>query len=148
MGIVGRKDLFAIQWKPDVLVNDYYYGYLCFWIGGLKVGNFSELSTLSISISYLRDFLSYKSDRFLANSFQLNDSDLFKFLYDRFFSGESMNDCTYLLMSKFRETYWLDEVGEYSFRDKVGMVIIDEVELNRQRVMHLLQKTKVIFLAI
>jgi hypothetical protein len=38
-----------------------------------------------------------------------------------------------LELGDIREIFWLDEVGEYSFRDKIGMILIDEPELKRQR---------------
>lgn len=135
MNILGEKEIFGIEWSLSDCFDSYYYGHLCFWIGNNRVGNFEEVTTLSISASYLKDFLQNQSFRFYENSHNMNKEELFYLLYERFFNGNSIRDGSYLHLSKFRDLFWLDEVGEYSFRDKIGIVLINENSVNRQRLL-------------
>jgi len=132
MHIAGDKDVFAIQWDEESWEGDNLYGYLCFWIGGKQVGNYAEISTLSICSSYLQDFLQRKQERQLEGSCAKQKEELFELLYKRFFRSDPAEDsCP--SMGEIREIFWLDEIGEYSFRDKLGMILIDEPDCNRQR---------------
>lgn len=128
----------AIEWNLDSYYKPYYYGHLCVWINGKPVGSFKEISTISISASYLRDFLGYSNSRFYAGSERMSRDELFNLLYWRFICDDNEDiifegSDSYLYMHKFRDVFWLDDIGEYSFRDKIGMVLIDEPVLKRQR---------------
>jgi len=133
MGMNGNPQEFAIEFHLTEKLDDYWYGNLCFWIGGSRVGNFNEISTITISVSFLKDFLIQKPHRHFDNSSSLSKEELFYQLYQRFFNSNSVKHQSTLSMGEFREIFWLDEVGEYSFRDKIGMILIDEPELKRQR---------------
>lgn len=133
MTFTGNKNIFAIEWAIDSYHSPYYYGYFCFWINNRQVGNFDEISTLSIIASYLDDFLKKSGTRHYPGSHNMNKEALFHFLHEKFFDGSDKDSQTYLRMHEFSETFWLDEVGEYSFRDKISMIIIDESEDDRQR---------------
>lgn len=133
MGMNGNPQEFAIEFHLTEKLDDYWYGNLCFWIGGRRVGNFNEISTITISVSFLKDFIIKKPYRQFDNSPALSKEYLFYQLYKKFFLSESIKDQSYLELGNIREIFWLDEVGEYSFRDKIGMILIDEPELKRQR---------------
>ncbi len=133
MGMNGNSQEFAIEFHLTEKLDDYWYGNLCFWIGGSRVGNFNEISTITISVSFLKDFIIKKPYRQFDSSPALSKEYLFYQLYKKFFLSESIKDQSYLELGNIREIFWLDEVGEYSFRDKIGMILIDEPELKRQR---------------
>jgi hypothetical protein len=133
MNIVGNKDLFAIQWEIESKEGNYLYGKLCFWAEGIQIGDFEEMTTVSISASYLRDFLANKGMREFSGSDFMNSENLYYCLYQKYFSGVTIKDGTFSELSKIRDVFWLDDVGEYSFRDKIGIILVDEKKLNRQR---------------
>lgn len=134
MSIVGRENVFGIEWSIDSYHPPYIIGYLCFWINNERVGDIDELATLSISVSYLRDFLKNEEVRVFQGSQGMSKDDLFYLLYGRFFGGSIGNNEEHLQMHKFAEAFWLDQVGEYSFRDKLWMVLVNEPGFNRQRI--------------
>lgn len=133
MKVHGNKEVFAIQWDLDSHHAPYYYGYFCFWINGGKVGDFDEISTLSIIKNYLIDFLKNEGRRIYNGSSKMSKDELFHRLYGRFFDGSFSSAASFYQLGEFREMYWLDEIGEYSFRDKTGMILVDEPALGRQR---------------
>jgi len=131
--IQGSKEMLAIQWEFDSYHEPYYYGYFCLWINNCKVGNFEEISTLSIIKNYLTDFLKNEGSRIYIGSPEMSKDELFHRLYWGFFDGSFSSPTSFNQLGEFRDIYWLDEVGEYSFRDKIGMILVDEPELGRQR---------------
>ena len=133
MRIVGSKELFAIQWNIVEYIDSYCYGNFCFWIANQQVGNYNEISTLSIISSYLRDFLKNDTVRSIQGSQNLTKEKLFYLLYEQFFNGSSNDKNKYGEMGRLRDIFWLDEVGEYCFRDKIGMILLNENTLARQR---------------
>ncbi|MCK7556237.1 immunity 42 family protein [Chitinophaga sedimenti] len=133
MNFVGNKEIFALQWDVDSYHAPYLYGYFCFWVNNNKVGNLDEISTLTIVSSYLSDFLKNKNNRLYEGSELMAKEDLFHLLYLGFFDGSFKGIELYYRMSEYSNMFWLDEIGEYSFRDKIGMILIDEPVKQRQR---------------
>ncbi|HVG15139.1 MAG TPA: Imm42 family immunity protein [Chitinophagaceae bacterium] len=133
MYVIGEKNIFAIEWALEKFIHPYYYGYLCFWINGSKVGNLEEISTLSICANYLKDFLENKKLRNYEGSSKMSKETLFYQIHGIFFDGSHKDSDAYSLQGSFSDIYWLDEVGEYSFRDKISMILVNEFELERER---------------
>lgn len=132
MIITGDKSKFAFQCYIEEKRDNYILGSLCFWINNEKVGNFETITTISIAVSYLEDFLKSSSRRFFQDSFIMDKEKLFFILYDQAFSGESVS--SYSEMSFFKSVFWMDEIGEDSLRDKIGMIMINEKEVDRERI--------------
>ena len=77
MYIIGDKTLFAYQWQLIDHEATFYWGNFCFFIGGLEVGDFNQLTTLSISLNNLRSFLKQGEKRFYARSEIVPKNELF-----------------------------------------------------------------------
>ncbi len=134
MKIHGDKKIFAIQWEFDSYHAPYCYGYFCFWINGERVGNYEEISTLSIIASFLSDFINCEKGHRYHGSTTMTKEELFHLVYFGFFDGSFTSTTSHYKMHELSAKHWLDEVGEYSFRDKIGMILIDEPELVRERI--------------
>jgi len=152
MGIAGDKEFFAIEFKIDSYVDKYVFGFIKFWINGIAVGDFEELVTISITVSYLEQFLQQGGVNVYKGSEKLNKDCLFYELHDvfiaditpplncrKFEQGYSLN------IGEFREKYWLDEIGEDSFRDKISCVILHEPILDRERIVWKDLKEELVF---
>ena len=137
MHINGNQKVFAIEWSINCYIEPYYYGYLCFCINGKKVGYFDEITTISVSISYLKDFLPQNA-RVYNDSHTFSKEELFYRIHDIFLAGTEdkiyfNKQELYAQLHKYRDVFWLDDVGEYSFMDKIGMILINEPLFKRQR---------------
>jgi hypothetical protein len=137
MHISGNQKVFAIEWSIDSYIDPYYYGHLCFCINDKKVGNFDEITTISISVNYLNDFLN-QSARVYNDSHTLSKEELFYRIHDVFFDSSGSEKYLnknelYTQLHEHRDVFWLDDVGEYSFMDKIGMILINEPLFKRQR---------------
>lgn len=132
MKIIGDKSLFAYQWElVDHGKNDY-WGNFCFWIGDVQVGIYEEFTTLSISLSYLKDFLKESGNRIYFRSEIIPKDELFYDVYEKYFDDDYKGN-TSASYGYFRDVFWLDKVGEDSIRDKIGLILLNEPIENRQR---------------
>lgn len=145
MKITGERAAFAFEWKLDSYDHRYYFGYLFFWINNIIVGRPGELVTMSIVTSYLSDFLKYSGRRIYDNSENLDSHTLFDNIYEVFYNGSLRSITDYENVSSFRETFWLDQVGEYSLIDKVGLILVDEAKRQRQRLIWKVLDSKEIY---
>lgn len=132
MRIEGDPKFFSVEWEVEEVIDNIIYGHLCFLIGGTRVGNYSEITTLTVVLSYLKDFLSKKGKRHCLDLPSMTDTFLFNEFYDRFFSSSKERSDVFD-MGLFRDIYWFDEIAEYSFRDKVGMIVLEDPALNQVR---------------
>lgn len=130
MKIIGNKDIFAFQYEISDHIGNHIYGHLAVWINKQLIGDYLGYSTLSISVSFLQDFLKEYPQRNYHNSEFKGHNQIFFELYDFFYEKKSLENNNYLL-GKYREIFWLDEVGEYSFRDKLGMILVNEPKRQR-----------------
>jgi hypothetical protein len=131
MQVNGDKRYFAIQWEIDFKIDRYTYGFLCFWADNIRIGDYEHHTTISICLSFLKDFLNEKGDRSFEGSINMNKEDLFYVLYEQAYDPEHPN--SYEEIAAFENTFWLDAIGERSIRDSVGIILIDEKKANRQR---------------
>jgi len=132
MKVIGDKTIFAFQYNLIEKVDKYIFANFCFWVNGDKVGNYDIESAISISLSFLKDFLRNYEYRVYKNSTILNKEALFYELYEQFFQEKSTNHGE-SKMNKYREVFWLDDVGDESFRDRMGILLLNEHNTGRQR---------------
>lgn len=132
--VVGNKDVFAIEWAVNEVGEKNCIGNFCFWVGGQQVGEFENDSWLNPSIFYLKDFYQHKQLRTYDNSVTVSKEQLFFSLYEKFFTSEAKESGEYLNMGMLRSIFWLDDIGDASFRDLVSIILIDEPSMNRQRI--------------
>lgn len=45
--IIGEKKKFAIQYEVVEVINQYIYGYICYWINGIQIGDFTSITIIS-----------------------------------------------------------------------------------------------------
>lgn len=132
--LVGKKEEFAIEWVINDFDEKHCIGNLCFWVGGKELGEFENESWLDSSLFYLEDFFRHKHQRAYENSVTLSKEQLFFCLYGKFFSSEAKESGEYLNMGIMRSIFWLDDIGDASFRDSVSVILVDEPLQNQQRV--------------
>ncbi|MDR3715619.1 MAG: Imm42 family immunity protein [Puia sp.] len=130
METFGNKNIFAFQYEISEKIDRYVYGHLAFWIGGKLIGDYIGYSTISISVSFLEDFLKQYPRRIYPGSEFKKSTELFFELYDIFFDENVIIDP---IRSQYTNIFWLNFVGEYSLLDQIGMILINEPNLKRQR---------------
>lgn len=132
MNLIGNKNLFAYQWELIDHENTYYWGNFCFWIAGKEIGDYEEVTTLSGMLSYLKEFMKNGDKRFYFRSDRVSKDELFYEIHDKFFDrgykGDSSESFGY-----FKDTFWLDDIGWESTRDKIAIILLDEFYADRQR---------------
>jgi len=132
MKVLGEKSLFAYQWELIDHGKTDYWGNFCFWISGIEVGVYKELTTLSISLSSLKDFLKESEKRVYLRSERIPKDELFYDVYEKYFD-EDYKGNTAASYGYFRDIFWMDKIGEDSLRDKFGVILLNESAENRQR---------------
>jgi hypothetical protein len=132
MNIIGNKEVLAFAYEEVEYLNGYNYGHFALIIRNALIGKYHEISTLSICNSYLKEFLTFSPKRVFEGSEELNKEELFHEIYEKFYM--TWNSANGRKLSEYRDIFWLDEVGEYSFRDNVGIILIDEPKVSRQRI--------------
>lgn len=144
MRTIGDRNVFAFEYDLLNKEDNYVFANFCFWINGKRVGDYETETTISVSISYLNDFLKNYAYREYDESHQLQKEDIFFELYDQFFQNASpiFNEDK---MGQFCEYYWLDEVGEQAFRDYIGIILINEPKVHRQRFLWKEFETGIVF---
>ena len=132
MKIIGNREVFAFEYTLLNKVDKYIFANLCFWIKGERIGDYEIECTISISLSFLEDFLEQYEHREYYKSYRLKKEVIFFELYDKFFQN-SIKGFQESNMGKYQEYFWLDDVGDEAFRDKIGIILLNEPSVNRQR---------------
>jgi hypothetical protein len=101
MKLVGDKSIFAYQWEIADYEGDCYWGNFCFWIGGKQIGSYSLMTTLSITIYNLVDFLAMRKYRTYAGSIEMTKEQIFERLYYGFINSYGIEP-----ERSFRESFW------------------------------------------
>lgn len=147
MPLIGKKDIFCINYSIIGLEDGYLLGNLSFFFGGQEIGDYEMLCNLSVVSNYFRVFLeleNYKK-RNLEHSHQMSKEEIYETLFDAYFNEANyrMNRELYNV-SNVRDIFWLNEVGESSTLDKFGIVLLNELQCNRQRIVWKEFKSKTI----
>jgi len=136
MAMFGDKTIFAVEieecGKEDIF-------FFCFWCHEKQIGDFSMPVYIKYCINFIGEFLLYNKNRHLKESCDIHKERLFYELYDGMMApDEKIQIKTYKLLSEMpfgekRVIFHLDEIGQDSFRDKLSILLINEEEKKRQR---------------
>ena len=61
--IIGKKELFAIQYEITNIEGNFIYGQICYWIKGQRVGDFEETTILSDAFCFLPHIINDNGNR-------------------------------------------------------------------------------------
>jgi len=97
MKVVGDKSIFAFGYNIEEKAGKYVWGNFCLFINGRQVGYYNYSTTLSISISYLKDFISLGNVPYswIPHSASTTKEELFSMIYERFFDKKPGDTADY-----------------------------------------------------
>ncbi|RFS21197.1 hypothetical protein DVR12_17845 [Chitinophaga silvatica] len=141
---MNYKNGIGIEYEIDHNFKDndrnFIYGNFRFIINGRKLGSFEELTTISIVVAYMREFIGQRKLYEYLGSENLTKECLFYELHDVFIADtippkgvRQFIELHRLNLGMIRNQFWLDEIGEDSFRDKISCIIVDEPYMERER---------------
>lgn len=78
--IIGEKKIFAIQYEVVEVTKQFVYGYICYWVNGIQLGDFSSITILCDVLNFLPQIVKDNGNR----------------EHEKFFKMEKENVC-YLL---------------------------------------------------
>lgn len=158
---IGNKSLFLINYKLIEIDNIHYtkieklqwgYGHLCFYAHNINIGTYDEWTSLIVVRNYLKDFLQKRNYRFVDEDLYNEPSEMiFYSLYEQFFSGTQSKNDKYINkynvknFSTVRDNFHLDDIGEDSFRDKFGIILLNSKKQKKQKLIWKNFKTDELF---
>jgi len=134
MRIFGDKADFAIEVEQYTCEEKDIF-FFCFWCHEKQIGDFDITSSIQSCIYFTHEFLLYSKNRYLKGSSDIDKYRLFYELYDGMFD-ETMIPDNLLSDMPFgykRVVFHLDGIGQYSFLDKINIILVDEKDKSRQR---------------
>ena len=78
--IIGNKNIFAIQYEFSQVEVNLVYGYICYWIKGIQVGDFLKLTILNDSLIFLPRIIKDKGNREHKKFFDMDKKNVCYFL--------------------------------------------------------------------
>lgn len=51
--IIGKKNIFAIQYEIAEVIDRFVYGYICYWVNEIQLGDFSSITILCDVLNFL-----------------------------------------------------------------------------------------------
>lgn len=85
--IIGKKDLFAIQYSIEKIEKPYIWGHICYWINGVMVGDITHTTILSDVFIFLPRIVYDNGNRVHESFYKMNKDKVFYFL-----SGQAFAD--------------------------------------------------------
>jgi hypothetical protein len=147
---IGNKKSFSIIYQiidtdkfnyTDTEKHKWLYGHLCFYAQNVKIGVYKEWTSLVVVSNYLKDFLANYIFRFVEEDLYNQPNEIiFNVLYEQFYTDiDVQNNHLYVnkyninSFAKIRNNFHLDDVGEDSFRDKFGVILINSAKQEKQK---------------
>lgn len=85
--IIGKRDLFAIQYGVERIKKPYIWGHICYWINGVMVGDITQTTILSDVFIFLPRIIYDNGNRIHELFYTMNKDKVFYFL-----SGQAFID--------------------------------------------------------
>ena len=128
--IIGEKKIFAIQYEVVEVTNQFVYGYICYWVNGMQLGDFSSITILCDVLNFLPQIVKDNGNR----------------EHDKFFEMEKKNVCYLLggqayLNSKKYEEIALEEMWA-RFNIELGLDVFNGVII---KLIDSQQKSRIVF---
>ncbi len=87
--IIGKKNLFAIQYSIEQTKKPYIWGHICYWINGMMVGDITHTTILSDVFVFLPRIVHDNGNRFHELFYKMNKDKVFYFLSGQAFVDNS-----------------------------------------------------------
>ncbi len=78
--LIGKKDLFAIQFKIEEVRNPYIWGHICYWINSMMIGNFESVTILSDVFIFLPHIIYDNGNREHESFYKMDKDKVFYLL--------------------------------------------------------------------
>lgn len=85
--VIGKKDLFAIQYSIEEVRKPYIWGHICYWINGMRVGDIVPITILSDAFIFLPRIVYDNGNRIHELFYKMDKDKVFYFL-----SGQAFLD--------------------------------------------------------
>ena len=93
--LVGSRSTFATEFvvedSRDSEGQSWQFGHICFWAGGMSVGNYDELASLSVAIPAMSELLRYQGSRMSAD-LSMSPSEIFYRIDDALYVEDRRSD--------------------------------------------------------
>lgn len=78
--MIGEKEKFAIQYEVVEVMNQLILGRICYWIGGIKIGDFDMATILSDSLWFLPQIIKDNGNREHEDFFKMEKEKVYYLL--------------------------------------------------------------------
>lgn len=77
---IGNIDRFAIQFEVTKEIDQFVYGHICYWIGGIQIGDFDSVTILSDVLLFLPTLIKFNGQREHKEFFCMEKEDVYYLL--------------------------------------------------------------------
>ena len=77
--MIGEKEKFAIQYEIAEIVDQYVYGYICFWINGMQIGELEYGTIISDALIFLPQIVKDNGNREHEDFFKMEKEKVYYF---------------------------------------------------------------------
>lgn len=78
--IIGEKRIFAIQYETVEVTRQFVYGYICYWVNGIQIGDFSSITILCDVLNFLPQIVKDNGNREHKKFFEMEKEKVCYFL--------------------------------------------------------------------
>jgi hypothetical protein len=147
---VGERATFAIEWEVTQRKEQQILGNFCFWAAGMRVGDFSELISLSYSVNRATKFISHEEYRYVEFLNGKSKEEVLSYIYDTAVvtirPAETVADAIqradkgpfanlsndYNLHSTLMRLFHLNSIGQEAF-DEISIILFNDTVLSIER---------------